>query len=203
MRCRMGDATLKSLLEEKSIPMVLQANERAPQIHLPNADGTAVTLGTATEEATKKTRFVVFFYPKDMTPGCTREAVAFSAAREAFAHAGAHIIGISKDSAASHAKFRDKYALRIPLLSDVDLTVHKAFGVYGEKTMYGKKVQGTIRSTFVIDASGMVSHVFSPVRVDGHVEAVLAALSDNVAPLSKKSAERGKNPAAASKIVAR
>jgi thioredoxin-dependent peroxiredoxin len=115
---------------------------------------------------------ILYFYPKDSTPGCTREAEAFSARLEDFAKAGAVILGVSKDSIASHCRFRDKYDLAVTLLSDPDLAVHKAYGAYGEKTMYGKKVMGTIRSTFVIDPSGTLVRVFPSVKVDGHADAV-------------------------------
>jgi len=119
---------------------------------------------------------VLYFYPKDNTPGCTREAQAFAAASKAFAKAGAAVVGISKDSVKSHIGFREKYGLSFPLLSDPELVAHKAFGTYGEKNMYGKKVMGTIRSTFIIDAKGKIVRVFSNVRVDGHAEAVLDAI---------------------------
>jgi len=119
---------------------------------------------------------VLYFYPKDNTPGCTREAQAFSAAAKAFAKAGAQVVGVSKDSVKSHAGFREKHGLSFPLLSDPDLELHNAFGVYGEKTMYGKKVMGTIRSTFIIDGKGKIVRAFPNVRVDGHAEAVLDAI---------------------------
>jgi thioredoxin-dependent peroxiredoxin len=121
---------------------------------------------------------VVYFYPRDNTPGCTREAQAFSQAAKAFAKAGAVVYGISKDSVESHAKFAAGYKLAFDLLSDPSLATHKAYGAYGEKTMYGKKVLGTIRSTFIVDPKGTVARVFPSVKVDGHAEAVLAAIEE-------------------------
>jgi peroxiredoxin Q/BCP len=119
---------------------------------------------------------VLYFYPKDNTPGCTREAQSFTEAKKKLAAAGASVVGVSKDSVKSHCGFRDKYAINFPLLSDPDLKVHEAYGAYGEKTMYGKKVQGTIRSTFVVDPKGKIARAFRNVKVDGHVDAVLLAV---------------------------
>ncbi|MDB4995159.1 MAG: Thiol peroxidase, Bcp-type [Myxococcaceae bacterium] len=119
---------------------------------------------------------VVYFYPRDSTPGCTREAQAFHAAAKELAKLDAAVVGVSKDSVKSHCSFRDKYSLGFPLLSDPDLALHNAFGSYGEKTMYGKKIMGTIRSTFILDPEGKVVRVFPNVKVDGHVDAILDAL---------------------------
>ncbi len=160
---------------------MLKQGDKAPSFKLPSDAGSEV--GLADFEG--KT-LVVYFYPKDSTPGCTREAIAFSEARRRFAAAGAAVVGVSKDSVASHCSFRDKYALGIPLLSDPDLAVHKAFGAWGEKSMYGKKVMGTIRSTFVIDAKGVVAKVFPSVKVDGHADAVLAAIAGGGQKLAAK-----------------
>jgi peroxiredoxin Q/BCP len=138
---------------------------------------------------------VVYFYPRDSTPGCTREAQAFHAAAKDLAKLDAAVVGVSKDSVKSHCSFRDKYSLGFPLLSDPDLALHHAFGAYGEKTMYGKKVMGTIRSTFILDPEGKVVRVFPSVKVDGHVDAVLAALRElRGKPAAKKPA--AKKPAA-------
>jgi peroxiredoxin Q/BCP len=121
---------------------------------------------------------VLYFYPRDSTPGCTREAHDFSAAAKKLAKLGAIVLGVSKDSIASHCKFRDKEGITFPLLSDTELEAHKAYGVWGDKMMYGKKITGTIRSTFVIGTGGKIAHVFSPVKVAGHVDAVLAAVGE-------------------------
>ncbi|MEO7331258.1 MAG: thioredoxin-dependent thiol peroxidase [Minicystis sp.] len=150
---------------------MLKQGDKAPAFSLESDAGKTVSLSDY-----KGRTLIVYFYPRDDTPGCTREAIAFSGAIDRFTKAGAAVVGISKDTVKSHGKFRDKYTLKIPLLSDADLEVHEAFGAYGEKNMYGKKVMGTIRSTFVIGPDGKISHVFPSVKVDGHEEAVLAAL---------------------------
>jgi peroxiredoxin Q/BCP len=118
--------------------------------------------------------WVIYFYPKDNTPGCTREAIAFSAAKKSFERIGVTVVGVSKDSVKSHGSFREKQNLSIALASDPDLAVHRAFGTYGEKMMYGKPVMGTIRSTFVIGPDGRVAKAYPSVKVDGHAEDVLA-----------------------------
>jgi peroxiredoxin Q/BCP len=120
---------------------------------------------------------VLYFYPKDSTPGCTREAQAFSAARAALETAGAAVVGVSRDSVKSHCSFRDKYGLSIPLASDPDLKAHKAYGAWGEKTMYGRKVTGCIRSTFLVH-NGRVVKVYPSVKVDGHADEILQAIGE-------------------------
>lgn len=118
---------------------------------------------------------VVYFYPKDDTSGCTTEAKDFSAAADAFDAAGVKVIGISKDTPASHAKFAAKHALTVRLASDVDGVACEAFGVWVEKAMYGKKYMGIERATFLFGADGTLVKAWRKVRVPGHVEAVLAA----------------------------
>jgi peroxiredoxin Q/BCP len=119
-------------------------------------------------------RYVLYFYPKDDTPGCTKEACDFRDHMAELARAGIRVIGISPDSAGSHARFRDKYDLEFTLLSDEDRTVAKAFGVWVKKQNYGREYMGIERSTFLIDADGRIARVWRGVRVPGHVEAVLA-----------------------------
>ena len=161
---------------------MLNAGDRAPDFDLESDSGGRVRLADF-----KGRSLVVFFYPKDNTPGCTREAIAFSEAMAAISAAGASVVGVSKDSVASHVKFRDKYSLKMPLLSDPDRVVHDAFGAFGEKMMYGKKILGTIRCTFVIDGHGTVTKVFPSVKVDGHAEAVLAVVDcSSRAPSAEK-----------------
>ena len=121
---------------------------------------------------------VLYFYPKDDTPGCTREACAFRDQKAALKKRGAVVLGVSGDSVASHEKFRAKYKLNFPLLADPDKAVAKKYGAWGEKVLYGRKTVGMIRSTFVIDAEGVVRKVFPRVKVDGHDEQVLAALDE-------------------------
>lgn len=118
---------------------------------------------------------VVYFYPKDDTTGCTTEAKDFSALADAFAAAGVSVVGISKDTPASHAKFTAKHALTVRLASDVDGVACEAFGVWVEKAMYGKKYMGIARATFLFGADGTLAKAWHKVRVPGHAEAVLAA----------------------------
>jgi thioredoxin-dependent peroxiredoxin len=119
-------------------------------------------------------KLVVYFYPKDDTPGCTTEGKAFSALQAGFAAADTQVLGISRDSVASHAKFRKKHELTVALGSD-EGTVTEAFGVWVEKSMYGKKYMGIERATFLIGRDGRIAHVWPKVKVPGHAEAVLAA----------------------------
>ncbi len=121
---------------------------------------------------------VLYFYPKDNTPGCTREAQEFTKAIAQLKRLGAEVVGVSKDSVTTHCGFRDKIGIRFPLLSDQDLVAHKAYGAWGTKTMYGKKVEGTIRSTFLVSPDGKIARAWSGVKVDGHVEKVIAALKE-------------------------
>jgi peroxiredoxin Q/BCP len=151
----------------------LAVGAKAPAFALESDAGTTVKLSDY-----KGKTLVLYFYPRDSTPGCTREAHDFSAAAKKLAKLGASVVGVSKDSVASHCKFRDKEGITFPLLSDTSLDAHKAYGVWGEKTMYGKKILGTIRSTFVIGPDGKIAQAFSPVKVDGHADAVLAAVAE-------------------------
>ncbi|AUX46945.1 peroxiredoxin [Sorangium cellulosum] len=176
---------------------MLNAGDRAPDFSLESDQGGKVSLSDLRGKTV-----VLYFYPKDDTPGCTREAQAFSAAMSAFAEAGAVVLGVSRDSVERHRKFRDKYDLAVTLLSDPDLAAHNAYGAYGEKSMYGKKVMGTIRSTFVIGPDGVIKHVFGSVKVDGHADAVLALVRGAGAPApaakgsAKSSAKTPSKPAA-------
>ena len=158
---------------------MLSEGDKAPsfelQADLGKAGEKAFSLKEALKEGAGKS-VVVYFYPKDSTPGCTREAQGFSEAKKKLSALGATVVGVSKDSIKSHCGFREKYALTIPLLSDPDLTVHKAYGAYGDKVMYGKKIKGTIRSTFLIGADGKIARAWKGVKVDGHVEAVIDAI---------------------------
>ena len=145
----------------------------APDFTLPRDGGDSVTLSGLRPRAV-----VLFFYPRDDTSGCTKEAVAFSGLQAEFEAAGAVVMGISKDSIASHDKFRDKHGLTVPLLSDAENEVCEAFGVWKEKSMYGKKFMGIERSTFLIDGEGRIMREWRKVKVPGHAEDVLQALKD-------------------------
>jgi peroxiredoxin Q/BCP len=151
---------------------MIKEGQKAPNFTLPSSAGKNITLADL-----KGKPVVLYFYPKDDTPGCTREACAFRDAQAKIRKAGAVVLGVSPDSLASHERFGTKYGLNFPLLADVDKAVAKKYGAYGEKVMYGKKVVGMIRSTFVIDDGGVVRKVFPRVRVDGHDDQVLEALS--------------------------
>jgi peroxiredoxin Q/BCP len=150
---------------------MLEEGQKAPDFSLLSSAAEAVSL-----KALRGRIVVLYFYPRDMTPGCTREACAFRDSQAKLKKRGAVVLGVSPDSVASHAKFREAHKLNFPLLADTDKAVAKSYGAYGEKLMYGKKVTGMIRSTFVIDPAGLVRKVFRRVKVDGHAELVLAAL---------------------------
>ena len=152
---------------------MIEAGRKAPEFSLPSSDGKTVSL-----KALRGRKVVLYFYPKDDTPGCTKEACAFRDTHAEILRAGAVVYGVSPDSVASHEKFRSKHKLPFPLLADSDKAVARKYGAYGEKVLYGKKVVGMIRSTVLIDADGIVRRVFPKVRVDGHAEAVLAALQN-------------------------
>ncbi|MEZ4405836.1 MAG: thioredoxin-dependent thiol peroxidase [Polyangiales bacterium] len=144
--------------------------EKAPGFSLQSDAGETVTL------AGLKGRWVVlYFYPKDDTPGCTVEAKEFTDLADDFAKDGVTVLGVSKDTVASHCKFRDKHGLRVTLLSDPDLAVQRAYGAWGEKNMYGKTVEGTLRTTFLIDPDGDIESVWTSVRAAGHAAKVLDA----------------------------
>ena len=121
---------------------------------------------------------VLYFYPKDDTPGCTKEAIAFTEHLSTFKKAGAEIIGVSKDTVAKHEKFITKHELKVTLASDEDGKVCEAYGVWVEKNMYGKKYMGIQRATFLIGPDGKIKKIWSKVKVAGHAEDVLSAISD-------------------------
>ncbi|MGC8462665.1 MAG: thioredoxin-dependent thiol peroxidase [Acidimicrobiales bacterium] len=149
----------------------LAVGDRAPAFTLPDQDGNPVSLADFTGSPV-----VVYFYPKDDTPGCTKEACQFNDNLRSFSASGAQVVGISADSAEKHRAFRDKYGLRFPLLTDVDHQVGTAYGAWGEKTLYGKKSIGVIRSTFLVGPDGTITRAWYNVRADGHAAKVLAAL---------------------------
>ena len=148
----------------------LAPGDKAPSFRVPT-DGD----GEISSAALKGKPYVLYFYPKDNTSGCTKEAVNFSDAKRKFAAAGVEIVGISKDSPESHAKFRKKYTLKITLGSDSELKIANAYGVWVEKSLYGRRYMGMDRATFLVDAKGVIRQIWRKVKVPGHVEAVLSA----------------------------
>lgn len=148
-----------------------QAGERIPEFVLPT-DGS----GSLGAQDLKGKRVVLYFYPKDDTPGCTKEACAFRDQMPEFAAAGVTLIGVSPDSATKHDKFKAKHGLNFPLIADRDANLARAFGVWVEKSMYGRRYMGVERSTFLIDEAGTIVRVWRKVKVDGHVKEVLDAV---------------------------
>jgi peroxiredoxin Q/BCP len=146
-------------------------SQPAPDFTLPSTSGEDVTLS-----ALKGQPVVLFFYPRDDTPGCTKESVGFSESRAAFDEAGALVFGISKDSMASHEKFSAKRDLQIPLLSDENDNVCEDYGVWKEKNMYGKTYMGIERTTFLIASDGTIARIWNKVKVPGHVDEVLESV---------------------------
>ena len=151
---------------------MLQAGDLAPEFTMEADKGGSVSL----KDLRGKT-VVLYFYPKDDTPGCTRESCAFRDHYATFQGQDVQVYGVSCDDIPSHEKFAAKYDLPFPLLSDPDTSVSTAYGVYKEKTNYGRKYMGIERSTFVIDGDGRISRIFRNVKVDGHVEKVLDEVS--------------------------
>ena len=149
----------------------VEAGEKAPAFTLPADDGTQVKLADF-----KGRPVVLYFYPRDETPGCTREACAFRDQKSALKKLGAVVLGVSTDSVESHRKFRENHSLNFPLLADEDHKMAEKYGAWREKVLYGKKSLGIQRSTFLIAADGTVAKVWKAVKVDGHDERVLEAL---------------------------
>lgn len=143
----------------------LSVGDAAPDFTLPDDQGGTVTLS----EASRSSKVIVYFYPAAMTPGCTKQACDFTDSLDSLQAAGYTVLGISKDTPAKLAKFRERDGLTIALLSDPDLAVHKAFGAHGEKKLYGKVVEGVIRSTFVVDTDGTIALAQYNVKATGHV----------------------------------
>jgi peroxiredoxin Q/BCP len=150
--------------------MTLTAGDQAPAFTLPATDGRKLTL-----DSLRGKKVVLYFYPKDDTSGCTLEAQNFQVHKGQFAAADTEIIGVSPDAMKSHDKFRSKYGLDFALASDEDKTMLEAYGVWVEKSMYGRKYMGVERTTMLIDRDGKITRVWEKVKVPGHVEEVLAA----------------------------
>jgi peroxiredoxin Q/BCP len=150
---------------------MVEVGQPAPDFTLPDQDGNSVSLA-----GLKGQTLILYFYPRDATPGCTTEACGFRDARPAYETAGARVVGVSPDTAASHRKFADKHDLPFTLLADAGHKVCELYGVWKEKTLYGKKSMGVERTTFLIDRVGVVRRVFQRVKVNGHVDDVLEAV---------------------------
>jgi thioredoxin-dependent peroxiredoxin len=148
--------------------------KRAPDFTLPDQDGKPVSL----QALRRRGDVVLYFYPKDMTPGCTTEACGFRDKLDPLRAARAQVVGVSADSPASHQKFIEKNGLTFPLLSDSDNQISKAYAVYKRKSLYGREYMGIERTTFIIGQDGTVRRVFTRVKVNGHAEQVLAALTE-------------------------
>lgn len=148
--------------------------KKAPAFELPGAEGNKVAL----KDLVGKRNLVLYFYPRDMTPGCTTEACSFRDNMDAIRRLGAEIVGISGDSPESHQKFAAKHALNFPLLSDTGNKAGKLYGVYKKKSLYGREFMGYERTTFVIDRDGVIRRVFPKVKVSGHTAEVIAALKE-------------------------
>jgi len=159
----------------------------APDFALESDAGARTTLGDFAGKW-----LVLYFYPRDNTPGCTREAHDFTEAVPRLRKLGAAVVGVSKDSVKSHCTFRDKIKIGFPLLSDPDLVAHKAYAAWGKKMMYGKEIEGTLRSTFLVAPDGAIARIWKSVKVDGHAEAVIGAIAElggkKAAPQAKKKA---------------
>lgn len=151
---------------------MLKPGDAAPDFSLPSDDGRMLGPGDFAGK-----RLVLYFYPKDNTSGCTTEAQEFQERLLRLKALNAEVVGVSRDGLASHAKFREKYGLTFPLLSDPEKKALAAYGAWGEKSMYGKAVEGTIRTTVVVDPKGRVERVYGKVRAAGHAEEVLKDLA--------------------------
>ena len=151
----------------------LKVGQKAPDFTVTNDAGQKVKLSDF-----KGKKIVLYFYPKDDTPGCTAEACAFRDGIEEIKSRGAVVLGVSIDSVESHKKFKNKFDLNFPLLADTDKKIVEAYGTWKEKSMYGKKYMGIERTTFIIDEQGKISHIFPKVKVDQHYDQVLDALDE-------------------------
>lgn len=158
---------------------MLKPGDIAPEFELESESGVVRSADL------KGTRYVLYFYPADDTPGCTKEACSFRDSLQAFEALGVRVFGVSPQGLDSKRKFAAKYGLNFPLLADTDHKVAEAFGAWGERSLYGKKFMGVIRSTFIIGPDGRIEHVWEKVKPEGHAEEVLAVLRGEAAPKPK------------------
>ena len=170
-------AVKKPAIKAATRPQGLSAGDKAPAFKLARDDGNTVSLSDF-----KGRNLVLYFYPRADTPGCTQEAMDFSRLRSAFAKANTDILGVSADPVAAQAKFKAKHKLGVALGSDESTAMLTAYGAWGEKSLYGRKFLGVIRSTYLIDGRGRIARVWPSVKVAGHAEEVLAAARALVAP---------------------
>lgn len=152
---------------------MLKEGDKAPDFKAKNQNGESVKLSSL-----KGTRVVLYFYPKDDTPGCTKEACSFRDADDVYAEKGIKVLGVSIDDEKSHQKFATKYGLPFDLLVDSDKQIVEKYGVWGEKSMYGRKYMGTLRKTFLIDEKGKIVKIFDKVKVGEHADEVLKAFGE-------------------------
>jgi len=152
---------------------MLKEGDKAPEFEAPDQDGKMVKL-----KDLKGSRVVLYFYPKDDTPGCTKEACSFRDADDVYRKKGIKVLGVSTDDESSHQKFISKFQLPFDLLADTDKKIVNDYGVWGEKNMYGKKYMGTNRKTFLIDENGKIAKIFDKVNVEQHADEVLAAFGE-------------------------
>jgi len=163
--------TAKPATSSEKESKLLKVGAKAPAFSLKNTEGKTVKLADL-----KGKKVVLYFYPKDMTPGCTVEACGFRDDYAPLKKRGVEVLGVSGDDQASHQKFTDKYSLPFPLLSDPTHEMMEKYGAWGEKSMYGKKFMGVLRVTYIIDEEGIIAHVFGKVKTDTHSKDVIAAI---------------------------
>jgi len=170
LKCHLKNRQKKGFPVAEVFPIQLNIGDKAPDFDLPRDGGERVRLADFAGKP-----LVIYFYPKDDTTACTTESITFTALSADFAKLGVALLGVSPDTVKSHDKFVKKHALSVPLASDEEKTMAMAYGVWREKSMYGRTYMGVVRSTFLIDADGRIAAIWDKVKVAGHAEAVLAA----------------------------
>jgi peroxiredoxin Q/BCP len=170
---RASNENAKQASSPAATSVIIAEAGNAPNFSLPRDGGGSVSL-----QDFRGKKLVLFFYPKADTPGCTREAIAFTALSDEFSRSGTAVVGISADTVKAQEKFRDKHSLSVPLISDATHEMLEAYGVWGEKSMYGRKFMGIVRTTVLVGPDGRIARLWRNVKVDGHAEEVLAAARD-------------------------
>ena len=169
-KAQVNQKALETTVSSPATTSVIAEGGKAPNFSLPRDGGGSVSL----QDFVGK-KLVLFFYPKADTPGCTREAIAFTALSDEFSRSGTAVVGVSADTVKAQEKFRDKHRLSIPLMSDETHAILEAYGVWGEKSMYGRKFMGIVRTTVLVGPDGRIGRLWRNVKVEGHAEEVLAA----------------------------